>query len=98
MNRTVNKLVYIEIRKRLFMIFDRNLPYVVRYEFKLKKPLTKFSHMMILPGPKLGITPIPIFHTHYTDYENHRFPTLISAARFKKQKIKENEQIELEDD
>ena len=78
----MSKFVNATIRRRLFMIFQRDMPFQVRYEYKLDRPRWEISHMQVIPGPTPGV--IPIFHLRKTDYEYHRFPNLISAARFVK--------------
>lgn len=72
----------VSIHKRLFMIFQRDLPIQVRYEFKLNKPELELSYMQIIPGPLHSAT--PIYRMKYTDYKYARFPNLISAARYVK--------------
>ena len=70
------------IRKRLFMIFHRDLPYQVRYDYRLNQPRWELSHIQIIPGPTPSA--IPIFRLRKTDHEYYRFPNLISAARYVK--------------
>jgi hypothetical protein len=80
----MSKFVNATIRRRLFMIFQRDMPFQVRHEYKLDRPRWELSHMQVIPGPTPGV--IPIYHLRETDYEYHRFPTLISAARYVKSK------------
>jgi hypothetical protein len=78
----MSKFVNATIRKRLFMIFNRNLPYQVKYEYKLDKPIWELYYVQIIPGPNPGI--IPIFRLRETEYKYSKFPSLISAARYVK--------------
>ena len=83
----MSKFVSATIRRRLFMIFQRDMPFQVRYEYKLDRPRWEISHMQVIPGPTPGV--IPIYRLRETDYEYHRFPNLISAARYVK-KVKKD--------
>lgn len=68
------------------MIFQRDMPFQVRYEYKLDRPCWEISHMQIIPGPTPGV--ISIYRLRKTDY--YRFPNLISSARYVK-KVKKKD-------
>ncbi len=78
----MNRFVSADIRRRLFMIFDKDRPYQIKHVYKLEKPKIVFSHIQVIPGPQPGC--IPIFKTQTTDFKYYRFESLMSAARFAK--------------
>lgn len=72
----------VTIKRRLFMIFNRDFPYQIRHDFILKKPKIVLSYMQIIPGPVPSH--IPIFKTQTTDHEYIRCRSLMEAVRYAK--------------